>query len=193
MSNVAIPNWNSQGVLPPVNPATPESTDRSPYTVSLTDLVLRFGTTPERQAIFSGFLGFRFALHSAGLVEGFQWLDGSFLEDIESIEMREPADIDLVTFFYLPDGKSQRSLADASPRLFDQARAKQDYRVDAYFVQLNSGAPEPLVGQSAYWYSMWSHRRNGQWKGYLQIALSSTDDAVAKANLDRMIDQEDPL
>lgn len=38
-------------------------------------------------------------------------------------------------------------------------------------------------GFSAYWYSLWSHRRNGQWKGYLQIDLLPTDDATASAEL----------
>jgi hypothetical protein len=189
MNNVGIPTWNPQGVLPPINPATPASTDRSPYTVSLTDLVLRFATSPERQTIFTGFLVFRSALHAAGLVDGFQWVNGSFLEDIETTEKRKPADIDIVTFFHLPAGKTQKSLVDASPRLFTPVETRQDYSVDAYFVQLNGDAPEPLVGLSAYWYSMWSHRRNGQWKGYLQIDLSSTEDPVAKANLDGMANQ----
>ena len=189
MINVAIPHWNPQGVLPPINPATPASADRSPYTVSLTDLVLRFGTSLNRQTILTGFLSFRSALHAAGLLDGFQWVNGSFLEDIEITEARDPADIDIVTFFHLPVGATQESLARASPRLFDPVHTKNDYHVDAYFVQLNGDAPEPLVRQSAYWYSMWSHRRSGQWKGYLQIDLSLTDDTVAKANLDKSTNQ----
>ena len=44
MSRVVIPEWNSQGVLPPINQDFPTNLhDRSPYTVSLTDIVLRFG------------------------------------------------------------------------------------------------------------------------------------------------------
>ena len=189
MSNVGIPNWNSQGVLPPINPVTPTSTERSPYTVSLTDLVLRFGTSPERQEIFTGFLKFRSILHSTGIVDGFQWVNGSFLEDIEITEKRKPADIDIVTFFYLPDGETQESLVNASPHLFNPGDTEQNYHVDAYLVQLNADAPEQLVEQAAYWYSMWSHRRNGLWKGYLQIDLSLTDDVVADANLDKMANQ----
>ena len=121
-----------------------------------------------------------------GLSMGFQWVNGSFVEDIETTEERKPADIDTVTFFHLPDGETEQSLVTASPHLFDPVHSQQDYHVDAYFVPLDGDVPEPLVGQSAYWYSMWSHRRNGQWKGYLQIDLSSTDDVIAKANLDRM-------
>lgn len=185
----SIPDWNSQGVLPPNNPLEPTSVERSPFVVSLTDIVLRFGTSPERKTVLSGFLAFRSALHAAGFVNGFQWIDGSFLENIELIERRAPKDVDVVTFFNLPPGQTQEELARTHPRLFTPPLTKEDYHVDAYFVQLDSGTPESLVSQSAYWYSMWSHRRNEQWKGFLQIDLSPMDDAVAKANLDRLLDQ----
>ena len=186
MAVVSIPKWNAQGVLPPINPATPKEADRSPYQVSLTDLVLRYAITAERNTILDGYLRFRTALHAVGFVRGFQWVDGSFLENIEVIEGRAPRDMDVVTFFHLPDGQTQEDLVRTSPRLFALVHTKNDYRVDAYFVQLNGGTPEPLVGQSTYWYSLWSHRRNGQWKGYLQLDLSSGEDSVAKANLDKM-------
>ena len=79
MSVMAIPNWSASGVLPPISPAAPASTDRSPYEASLTDLILHFNTSAERQTILTGLLDFRAALHGLGLVQGFQWLDGSFL------------------------------------------------------------------------------------------------------------------
>lgn len=186
---VTIPRWSPQGILPPINSATPTSTDRSPYCVSLIDFVLRFGNTGPRQKIVTGFLNFRGALQATGLVNGFQWIDGSFLENIEMIERREPRDIDVVTFFHSPDGENQETLLQASPRLFDPLATKEDYRVDAYFVQLNTDMPESLVAQSTYWSSLWSHRRNGQWKGYLQIDLSPTDDQAAKTNLDIVVNE----
>lgn len=186
MITVAIPNWNLQGVLPPFNTLTPTSTDRSPYTVTLTDFVLRFGTTPKRQSILTGFLEFRSVLHSVGLTTGFQWVNGSFLENIETIENRHPADIDLVTFFHLPIGQTQTSLHKNNQSLFSHSLNKQNFHVDAYFITLNNNTPESLIGNSTYWYSMWSHRRNEQWKGYLQIDLSPEDDRSAKTNLDKM-------
>jgi hypothetical protein len=189
MNIVAIPDWNTQGVLPPFNPTMPTHAERSPYPVSLTDLVLRFGTSPDRLNILEGFLGFRSALHAVGLVRGFQWINGSFLENIETSERHSPRDIDIVTFYHVPEGQTQESLLQTSPRLFRPEHTKQDYCVDAYFEQLNGGLPEVLVSHSAYWYSIWSHRRNGQWKGYLQIDLSSNDDEVAKANLKNLTSQ----
>lgn len=183
MTTVRIPDWNSQGVLPPIDPVDPTAAERSPYAVSLTDFVLHFGTTEKRQTILLGLLGFRAALHAAGLDHGFQWVDGSFLEDIETIENRAPADLDVVTFFHLPQRENQRSIASAHPELFNHADTKSRFHVDAFFVALDDNPPKSLVERSAYWYSVWSHRRNGQWKGYLHIDLSARDDAAAGAEL----------
>jgi hypothetical protein len=183
MTNVAIPDWSGKGVLPPINSGSPDQADRSPYEVSLIDLVLRFATSTERYDLLNGFLRYRRALHAAGLTHGFQWVDGSFLEDIETREGRPPRDIDVVTFFFLPDGKFQETLFQQDSHLFDPRETKRAFHVDAYFVQLDGESPEPLVAQSVYWYSMWSHRRNGDWKGYLQIDLSSKEDDIAKGNL----------
>ena len=132
----------------------------------------------------AGLLDFRGALHAIGLVEGFQWINGSFLENVEAIEERDPRDVDLVTFFHVPDGEDQESLLHASPRIFSPRATREDYRVDAYFVQLNASAPATLVAQTTYWSSLWSHRRNGQWKGYLCVDLVPADDQAARANLD---------
>ena len=61
-------------MLPPFIPSRPVSQDRSPYRVTLSDLIEHFGTTPARRKILAGFLGFRAALHDMGFVDGFQWL-----------------------------------------------------------------------------------------------------------------------
>jgi hypothetical protein len=101
VKNAAIPDWLPTGVLPPINPVSPTTVDRSPYRVTLTDLVLRFNTSSERREILTGLLSFRKALHGLGLNSGFQWLDGSFLEDIVTTDSRPPRDIDVVTFYHL--------------------------------------------------------------------------------------------
>lgn len=182
MTIVAIPEWNAQDVLPPIHTINPTSIDRSPYHVSLTDIVLRFGTSHVRHSILSGFLTFRAALHSIGLTEGFQWIDGSFIEKIEG----DPHDVDVVTFFYQPVGINPEELVTVNPQLFNRDYTKADYNVDAFFVQLNSEDPELLVRQATYWYSLWSHRRDGLWKGYLQIDLHAEQDAEAKEHLNKM-------
>jgi hypothetical protein len=43
--------------------------------------------------------------------------------------------------------------------------------------------PERLTRQSAYWYSVWSHRRNQRWKGFVHVDLAPSADATAAATL----------
>ncbi len=196
MNTVALPSWNALGLIPPIDTQQPASAERSPYAVSLTDFVLRFGQTQPRRVVLDGFLKYRAALHAAGLVSGFQWVDGSFLENVEVLETRAPNDIDVVTFFDLPAGKSQMDIQQLFPDLFPTTRdahqkLKDTFCVDAYYEHLGK-APSRLVRQSSYWYSMWSHRRNQAWKGYVQIGLAPTDDALAIAQLDNLARQGVP-
>lgn len=190
MNTVALPNWNALGLIPPIDNQQPTSTNRSPYEVSLTDFVLRFGCTEPRRAVLNGFLHYRRALHAAGLVSGFQWLNGSFLQNVEELESRAPKDIDVVTFFDLPAKKSQKDMLQQFPDLFPTSlevlqKIKSTYSVDAYVENL-AKAPKQLVRQSSYWYSMWSHDRNQAWKGYVQIDLASTEDSLALAQLENL-------
>lgn len=178
IATVAIPSWNALGLLPPIDPDLPISPARSPYPVSLKDVVMRFSTSPERRAVLKGFLDYRAELHRLGLEDGFQWIDGSFLEDVEAIEARAPRDIDVVSFFYTP---TEFIISDDDAQLFDQAVAKDQFNVDAYIIELSKLTPRELTYWSAYWYGMWSHRRTQVWKGFLQIELVPTEDADALA------------
>ncbi len=183
MPLAAIPSWNAIGVMPPVNSRIATDADRSPYEVSLSDIVLRFGTSADRCRILTGFLEYRRRLQVAGLVNGFQWLDGSFLEHIELIEGRSPNDIDVVTFFVLPAGLSQIELQTRNPDLFPRTPNERDafkrsFFVDPYLVNLASPS-ERLIRSSIYWYSVWSHRRDLSWKGFLQVDLGATEDTSA--------------
>jgi hypothetical protein len=187
MAFAAIPSWNAMGVMPPVNSVNPVDVDRSPYEVSLSDIMFRFGTSPDRCRILNGFLEYRRRLHLAGLDKGFQWLDGSFLEQIEKLEVRSPNDIDVVTFFVMPAGLSQLQLAAAHPDLFPRTQTehiafKKAFFVDQYMVNLASPS-ERLIRSSVYWYSMWSHRRDLSWKGFLQVDLDGSEDVSAAAFL----------
>jgi hypothetical protein len=193
MINVPIPAWNLACVIPPLNESRPTNPERSPYSVSLTEFVCQFGFSESRRIILDGFLRYRTALHTAGIVNGFQWVDGSFAEHIELLDARSPNDIDVVTFFELPKGKSQLDLAKSAPEVFpitidEQQSIKDMFYVDAYLEHLGK-APARLVKQSAYWYSMWSHRRNQDWKGYLQLDLAPTEDKDALVALAKMTSQ----
>jgi hypothetical protein len=182
-----IPEWNAAGLLPPADSREPTSLARSPYRVALTDLVLRFAHTPERRAVLDGYFAYRAALHEAGFIQGFQWLNGSFLEHIELLEQRPPNDLDVVSFIRYPSGLSQREFLARFPHLVPtnphaQQALKATYRVDGYLVDLGMAA-EPLVGRAAYWYSLWSHRRDDTWKGFLSVDLAPAQDAAARSEL----------
>jgi hypothetical protein len=191
MLPVGIPPWNAHGVLPPNNEVAPTSFDRSPYLVRLNDLVVRFGLTAERANILDGLLRYRAALHAIGLVQGFQWLDGSFLENVELLESRSPNDMDVVTFYRLPPGDTQSSLARRATgvipvSLAERRAIKRRFHVDAYTLSLDEPV-EGLIPWITYWYGMWSHRRSGDWKGYLQVDLAHSDDASASETLAAMV------
>jgi hypothetical protein len=179
-----IPAWNMAGIIPPIWPGQEgQSTERSPYTASLSILIERFGLTAERRKILEGLLAYRAALHANGLTSGFQWLDGSFLQDIESQQDRPPNDIDVVTYFRLPAAISQAMLVIKAGALFDHDYVKKTYHVDAYQGVLGGPLDENLIRRVSYWYSMWSHQRDHTWKGFVQVNLSPDEDMSASAML----------
>jgi len=168
------------GILPPVRPGSdPAGPDRSPYNVSLNDLVNRFATSPERAQILGGLLQYRTDLYATGIVDGFQWVNGSFLEDVETNDNRPPNDIDVVTYIVIPTGTSQAALLPALAPLMDKKATKAKYKVDAHVFSLQQ-VTIPII---CYWYSLWSHRRDGLWKGFAQVALDPASDTTAQAAL----------
>ena len=180
-SNRKLPDWDISGVMPPVRPgAEGHSSDRSPYQVSLVDLVHRFAVSEERTRLLRSLLNYHISLHEAGLVSGFQWLDGSYMEHVEVLENRPPRDIDVVTFFHLPNGMTQQSLAEAYPDIFNHNGVKEAFNIDSYYLPLGTSVEAISVRQLTYWYSMWSHRRTGQWKGFVQVDLSPGEDLEAE-------------
>lgn len=170
---MAIPGWDSQQVLPPTDQADPVGPIRSPYPASLVEFVDRFATSWARCKILSGYLEFRAELHAHGATAGFQWLDGSFVENVEQLEGRSPKDVDCVTFLWDPDG----TVAQQMPEFLADHDVVHAFRsVDHYWVELNAIGPSDLIHQAAYWYSVWSHRRNQIWKGFVEIDLAPTGD-----------------
>lgn len=175
-----IPGWLPEGVLPPT--LSPTGEQRAPYQTSSIELVRRFRGTAERRAILDGLLRLREQVRGLGLDDGFQWVDGSFCENVEVTEGRPPKDVDVVTFARLGGAHGQQQLFDKAPEFFDRGKVRATYQVDHYWVDLTADANADLVRHVSYWYSMWSHRRDGLWKGFLQLELAE-DDAAAIAEL----------
>lgn len=183
MNALPIPDWTADGILPPVDLADPTSIVRSPYRVDLPDFALRFAMSAERITIIDGLLKYRSELHAVGLTRGFQWIDGSFLENVEILRSRAPKDVDVVTFYDLPPGETQASILARNPGLFNHDQLKARFSVDAYCHHLGSPSQD-LVWLSAYWYGVWSHQRSTfVWKGFVQVDLDPSQDANARGIL----------
>jgi hypothetical protein len=147
----------------------------------MTDLVRRFATSPERTAILEGLLDYRAALQAVGIVNGCQWLDGSFVEDVEKSRGRPPMDIDLVTFAYRPniDNAAWLTLLNERDDLFDFNESKRKYKCDTYYVDLNI-YPHLILSSISYFHGLFSHQRvTSLWKGMITVPLGS-DDAMAR-------------
>jgi hypothetical protein len=157
--------------------------------VSLVEVVQHFSITTKRIEILRGFLEYRARLHAAGLTEGFQWLDGSFLENKEKMRGEDPDDIDVTTFYHQPIGTTQATVAASDPLVFgpDGEARKKYFHTHAFLYPLEVSPTRPierLLNLSHYWYGVFSHsRRNFIWKGFLQVDLSSVDDTAATALL----------
>lgn len=141
-------------------------------------------SSEERRDIFLGLLEYRQRLQAIGFADGVQWLSGSFMEDIETLERRSPKDVDVVTFCHRPphlvgDDLEWHAFFNANLALFDPVKTKAAFKCDSYFVDLDT-VPMNVVSLTRYWFGLFSHRRGGLWKGLLQIPLAvSQDDADA--------------
>lgn len=182
-----IPPFGLGGVLPPfvgVDPTGAQNLPRSPYLATPHDLADAFCTSPERAAVLRGFFDFRDHLRAQGILEGTQWVDGSFVENCEANLGRAPNDIDVVSLIRRP----KHSQSDVDWAQFVQIRlatlfsanwTKQRFCCDSYYVDLDA---DPLVVAelSAYWMGLFSHQRTSfRWKGLVQVDLSPQDEADA--------------
>ncbi|MDA1143154.1 MAG: hypothetical protein O3B01_31730 [Planctomycetota bacterium] len=178
-----IPPFDQNNVLPP-HLGEPTKRERlSPYPCTTEELCQRFATSARRKTILEGLLGFRKVLSKAGFSSGFQWLDGSFLEQIELLENRPPGDLDIVTFYVPPDTAFNPDVTQSYPVLIDSGQIRANFHLDHYFVDISHN-PHLTVDATRYWTGLFSHRRDGVWKGMLRIELNTVaEDNTAEAFL----------
>jgi len=179
-----IPQITKSLVLPPFLGRLPGGRSwASPYHASMSEVVGRYATSPARAQLLRGLLSYRHALFAAGLSDGYQWLAGSFVEDVERERKRPPHDIDVVTFSYTPVDAAVRMAWLASHRnLLDRGEVKRRFLCDGFFVDLRKPA-DLLVDDTCFLFGLYSHQRASlRWKGILKIPLAS-DDSAAKVQL----------
>jgi hypothetical protein len=176
-----VPDFNSSGVIPPHLGDPTILQQISPYPVSSLEVCEKFSFSEDRRIILLGWLELRAAIRLAGYTHGFQWLDGSFLEDVENRQSRSPGDIDVVSFLHSPSAP-----VILPPTLTDHDATKNQFNVDHFVVPLNWNG-EIIVEHSRFWCGLFSHRReDGVWKGMLRVDLGTNaddDEAVRHLNL----------
>ena len=136
---MVIPDWNSKAVIPIVRPVRPEERalpeNRSPFEATMTQVVERFALTPQRAGLIHNLIEYRKALYAAGITDGFQWIDGSFVEHVETRprpgQAPRPHDIDIVTFYHLPGQQTPETI-----ELFSASATSRRFNVDGYGIPL---------------------------------------------------------
>lgn len=189
-----VPSFTIHGVLPPyvgANGPGGSPSDMSPYEATVLEVVARFSSTAERRSILRDWLQHRQEMQAHGLVHGFQWIDGSFVED------KIPADIDVITYFRRPRAhQSDAAIVDLFTNeedVFRRRPIKARLKVDAMFVDLDAKA-ENVVLLTRYYGSLFSHRRGDDlWKGMVSVPMDAASDATAIAYLDALDGKANPL
>jgi hypothetical protein len=174
-----IPSFSPQGKLPHFLPGdATQRASRSPYPATMSELVEKFCTNPARAKLLVGLNEYRHHLFSGGFTVGSQWLDGSFVEDVEGIQKRFPRDIDVVTLFNRPikyqvDPSAWN--ADYANFIhntyFETSKIKPRFNCDAYSIDLDN-AGRSLVQETTYWFGLFSDTRSNDKKGIVEIPLA---------------------
>jgi len=175
---IPVPVFDHNLVLPPHLGDPVNRGQLSPYSCTTLELCQHLGTTPERRMILGRFLDFRERLHGEGLTNGFQWVDGSFLEDIEARDGRSPRDIDVVTVFWGYDLPFQARLRANFPEVANPTLSKANFLVDHYPFDAGFN-PAVTLEWTRYWILLFSHNRLGVWKGMLRIELNTPAEDLA--------------
>ncbi|MED5549797.1 MAG: hypothetical protein VX529_10615 [Pseudomonadota bacterium] len=189
---MSIPAFDGRGLLPPFR-GDAHGRDRSPYWVDMTTIVSAFATTDRRKSLLRGFISYRQLLRHHGFDRGVQFVDGSFVENVEVIRGREPSDIDVFSLVHAP----RNFLADPSSwvvqglpiwneEVQNAKKNKKRFNIDSYALLYEevAGHPLGLINHIIYWYSLFSHQRDTfSWKGFvgvdMDLVASKEDQALA--------------
>jgi hypothetical protein len=188
---MALPAFDGRGLLPPFLGADETTPARSPYDATMGELVVALGTTPARLKLLFGLLKYRKLLGSFGYTVGFQFIDGSFVENVEIRESRDPGDIDVFGFMMQPAqyvGNVALWQSTGFPQwtgeVVNRSLNKQRYLLDAYGIVVDQGGPLEIMNATIYWYSLFSHKKvTHDWKGFVKIPLNPADDQAALASI----------
>jgi hypothetical protein len=154
----------------------------------MTEVVGTLGITPERKKLLLALLDYRTLLASLGYAIGLQFIDGSFVENVELRENRSPGDIDVFSFLVRPSHYQQdpalwqsTGFAEWRDEIAARDLNKQRFGLDTYAIAIDQTGPVGVIEGTMYWYSLFSHKRlTYDWKGFLRVELNANDDAAAR-------------
>ena len=112
------------------------------------------------------------------MTQGYQWLDGSFLEDVEARENRPPNDLDLLTLYWGYDLKFQKLLRREFPEFSDPSLSKKNFQLDHFPIDIGI-SPDLTVENIRYWIQLFGHNRDNIWKGMIRVDLDTPEDDCA--------------
>lgn len=177
-----------ENTLPPYLGFPTSSALMSPFWATMQEFVVRFGNTLERIKILEGLLDYRARLRSYGIT-GFQWLSGSFVENVEVIRNRPPGDVDVVSIIYRPAGYESDgewnafAVGEVDELLFKADLMKKTYQCDAYTIDMNDPAFE-VVDLTRFWFGLFTHQKvTDNWKGIVVVELDEQQDTEARTIL----------
>jgi hypothetical protein len=174
-----IPAFGTNGTLPPFIENSPTiRAKRSPFRATIFEVIDRFCVSRERAELLKGLNAYRKHLFGGGFLTGDQWIDGSFVEDVEKLRGRPPGDIDVVTLFNRPlkyqiDAAAWDVAYEAfiHSNYFSTKRMKPIYRCDTWSIDLNA-SPTSLVRDTMYWGGLFSDiKKSTEKKGIVSIPL----------------------
>lgn len=165
-----IPPFDHNHVLPPHIGIPTLPGHVSPYKCSISDFCKHFSTTSQRIELLKNYMEFRLRMVPFRIMLGFQWIDGSFSENIEVSEKRCPNDIDVVTFIGGKTIKEQEDIIYAFPEFGKPYESKKTYKLDHYIVDYTYN-PDLTVEMTRYWIQLFCHNRSKVWKGIIQLPL----------------------
>ena len=188
-----LPSFDMRGLLPPFLGADATTRDRSPYFVTVGELAAALGTSPERRNLIRNLIAYRKLLADEGYESGIQFVDGSFVENVETRAKRPPGDIDLFSLLRTPKkylGSPPPSQWATLGKTFwmtevaDREKNKQRFALDTYALLFEELQPMVLIRGTIYWYGLFSHQRETlDWKGFAMLELDPAGDEIALANM----------
>jgi hypothetical protein len=182
-----IPDFNAHGLLPPYAGDPTKFGATSPYQATTLELCMKFATSPKRCSILRGFLAFRHRLQLLRITDGYQWVNGPFLER-DGKRSGGPDHIQVVTFCHPSPLLDDPSYCDLFETLKSARKTRAEFSVEHGFVPLSFGAND-LINWTRHWAAQLSHQKEtGLWKGHLKVDLDTPEvDAASLKHLDAII------